>query len=325
MKRIAFDVMGNDNGVRAGVEAALDFVEKNLDFVVTLVGNKAQINKITVETERIKIIDVKKEVNAEDGARAARNGDNSMSVAINLVKEGKADAVMSSGDSGVYLSMATLTLRRMEGVKRPAFMPVFPTIVAGKKFVMMDVGANLVTTPEMIEQWAILGHKFSKNVLNISKPRVGVVNIGTEDGKGNEFQIEANKILKNRNDINYVGFVEPRELLNSVVDVAIVDGYGGNLILKTMEGTVLSLLKLIKKELTSKTKYKMGALLAKGAFKNIKETLDYRNVGAAWIMGLNGLAIKTHGGSDKKAYLGAFSQLAEALNNNALEKIKEAK
>lgn len=152
MKTIAFDVMGNDNGVRAAVEAALDFSNKSLDYTFILVGDKDEINKYTKETERIQILDVKKTVDKEEGARAARKGDSSMAVAINLVKEGKAQAVISSGESGAYLSMSTLTLRRIEGVKRPAFMPVFPTIVKGKRFVMMDCGANLETTGEMLSQ-----------------------------------------------------------------------------------------------------------------------------------------------------------------------------
>lgn len=324
MRTIAFDVMGNDNGVQAGALAAVEFTEKNLDYTFILVGDRAEINKYVKETERIQIIDVKTEVDSESGALAARHGDSSMAVAINLVKDGKADAVISSGDSGAYLSMATLILKRLEGVKRPAFMPVFPTIVKGKRFVMMDTGANLETTPEMLIQWAQLGNVFSKTVLSVKNPVIGLVNIGTEDSKGRELQQLAHKSLKEDKTINYTGFIEPRDLLNASVDVAIVDGYGGNLILKSMEGTVLSLLKLIKEELTSKTTYKMGALLAKGAFSNIKETLDYRNVGAAWVIGLNGLAIKTHGSSDKKAYLGSFKQVHEALEKNALEQFKKS-
>lgn len=152
MRTIAFDVMGNDNGVQAGALAAVEFTEKNLDYTFILVGDRAEINKYVKETERIQIIDVKTEVDSESGALAARHGDSSMAVAINLVKDGKADAVISSGDSGAYLSMATLILKRLEGVKRPAFMPVFPTIVKGKRFVMMDTGANLETTPEMLIQ-----------------------------------------------------------------------------------------------------------------------------------------------------------------------------
>jgi len=152
MKTIAFDIMGNDNGVRAAIEAALDFTDKNLDYVVALVGDKKQINSYTKETERIKIIHSPNVVDSKLGARAARGKESSMATAINLVKEGKADAVLSSGDSATYLTMATLNFKRIPGIKRPAFMPVFPTVVKDKKFVMMDVGANLEVSAEMMGQ-----------------------------------------------------------------------------------------------------------------------------------------------------------------------------
>lgn len=322
MKTIAFDVMGNDNGVRAGVEAALDFTDKNLDYIVALVGDREQISVYTKETERIKIVHSPNVVDSSKGARAARSGESSMATAINLVKEGKADAVLSSGDSAIYLSMATLIFRRLQDVKRPAFMPIFPTIVENKKFIMMDVGANLQVTSEMLVQWAHLGNAFYKAMFNVKKPRVGVVNIGTEEYKGHDYHIEANKELMG-SKLNYKGFVESRDLLQSKVDVAIVDGYAGNMILKSMEGAVLALLSSLKASLKSKTKYKIGALLAKGAFKKVGENLDYRNVGSAWIIGLNYLAIKSHGGADKKSYLGAFNQISNALENNVLEKIKK--
>ncbi|MCK5806837.1 MAG: phosphate acyltransferase PlsX [Mycoplasmataceae bacterium] len=323
MKKIVFDVMGNDNGVGPGVKAVISFVNKYPDFHFTLVGNKKEINVFTEETNNIKIINVEKQVDKTSSARSARDSKTSMSVAVNMVKTKDADAVISSGDSGMYLATTTLQLRRLPGIKRPAFMPVFPTIVDENKFVMMDVGANIETSSEMLVQWASLGSSFVQTVLKVKNPRVGIINIGTEENKGKSFHKEANEILKKRKDINYVGFVEPRELLNSVVDVAITDGYGGNLILKSMEGTVLALLKLLKEELMSKTKYKMGALLSKGAFKNVSKRLDYRNIGAAWIIGLNGIALKTHGSSDEKAYFGAFKGIAQAINTNAIEKFKE--
>lgn len=322
MKTIAFDLMGNDNGIRAGVEAALDFTDKNLDYIVALVGDRKQISIYTKETERIKIIHSPNVVDSTKGARAARSKESSMTTAIQLVKEKKADAVLSSGDSATYLAMATLNFKRMTNVKRPAFMPIFPTIVEGKKFIMMDVGANLEVSAEMLVQWAHLGNVFYQKMFNIKKPRVGIVNIGTEDYKGHDFQIKANKELKKSN-LLYKGFIESRDLLKSQVDVAIVDGYAGNMILKTMEGTVLSLLKSLKSALKSKTKYKIGALLARGGFKKAAENLDYRNVGSAWIIGLNYLAIKCHGGADKKSYLGAFNQISQALENDVLIKMKE--
>ena len=324
MKTIAFDIMGNDNGIKGGVEAAITFVEKNLDYTFILVGDKQQINKYTKETERIRIIDNKNEIDKSGGIRSARNSDSSMSVAINLVKTNQADAVISSGESGIYLSMATLQLKRIPGVVRPAFMPIFPTIIKNKRFAFLDAGANLETNAKMLVQWADFGKIFSSKVLKTKNPKVGIINIGTEDTKGHDFHKEAHEILKKNKDINYVGFVEPRELLNGVVDVAVVDGYAGNMVLKSMEGAVLSLLKLIRSEIKSKFIYKIGALFSRGAFRNVKEVLDYRNVGGGWVVGLQGLAIKAHGSSDKKAYLGALNQIKEALENQALQKIKEA-
>lgn len=324
MKTIAFDIMGNDNGVQPGVEAVVSFVKKNPGYKFILVGNKKEILKYTNSSEQIEIRHTTKVVDKKAKARAARDGDTSMAVAVDLVKQGKADAVISSGDSGIYLSIATLTLRRLDGIKRPAFMPIFPTIINDKRFVMLDTGANLEVDGEMLEQWAVAGSVFSNKVLKVKKPKVGIVNIGTEDNKGKDFHAEAHQLLKKNKKVNYIGFIEPRELLNGVVDVAVADGYGGNLILKTMEGTVLSLMKVIKKSLLSRVKYKLGALLAKGAFKQVGEQLDYRNVGAAWVIGLNGLAIKAHGGSDTKSFIGAFSQIKIALDNNAQQEFAKA-
>ena len=322
MKTIAFDLNGNDNGVRAGIEAVVDFIKDNLDYTFILVGNNNEISKYVKDTERIKIIDRPELATLSKGALAARKSNSSMATAIRLVKDGKAQAVISSGDSGSYLAMTTLIMKRIKGIKRPAFMPVFPTVIKNKHFVMMDVGANLETTSEMLVQWAHLGNSFVKSVMDIPKPRVGILNIGTEKTKGFLWQQEAAKTLEADKNINYVGFIESRHLLKDIVDVAVVDGYGGNMILKTMEGTSLALLSLIKGTLMSRTKYKMGALLSKGAFVEVKEQFDYRNVGAAWVMGLNGLAIKTHGSSDKQSYIGAFKQIRSAFNSGALDKIK---
>lgn len=278
---IAFDVMGNDNGVKPCVEAALSFLNANKGFEIILVGNEKEINKYTQEKPGLKIIHTSEVVNKTMGARAARGGNTSMALAVNLVKDKKADVVISSGDSAIYLTITTLSLKRMPGVSRPAFMPIFPTTTKGKNFVMMDVGANLDVTGEMLYEWSQMGNIFAKKVLNIKKPKVGLINIGTEENKGKSFHTEANELLKKDKNINYVGFVETRELLSGSVDVAVVDGYGGNLVLKTMEGTSLALLSLIKKTLLSKFTYKIGALLSKGGFKEVKNTLDYKNVGGA--------------------------------------------
>ncbi len=325
MKTIAFDTLGNDNGPLDGLLAVQDFIASNKDYKFILVGDKSKIMQVfPVEQANVEIVDCAKEIQGELGARAARGEQNSMSIAVDLVKDKKADAVISAGNSGAYLSLATLSLKRMTGIKRPAFMPIFPTIVKGKKFILMDAGANLEVDAQIITQWALLGNAFSKTVLGVENPKVGILNVGTEDEKGFAWAREANQSLKADKDLNYVGFIESRELLKAVVDVAIIDGYGGNLILKTMEGTALAMLSLIKQSLQSKLIYKIGALLAKNGFLVVKETLDYRNVGAAWVIGLNGLALKVHGSSDKKAYMGAFGQIKQALDKNALEQLKKA-
>ena len=323
MRKIAFDVVGNDNGIEEGIRAALDFTDKYLDFSFILVGPKKEIYKYTKETERIQIIDAKKLKPGIVGVRSARSGDSSMAVAINLVKDGKADAVISAGDSGAYLTMTTLILKRMEGVKRPAFMPVFPTIIDGKKFVMMDVGANLETSADMLVQWAKLGSAFAKTALKVSNPKVSLVNIGTEDKKGLETTKEANAILKDEKGINYKGFIESRELLNGVVDVAIIDGYAGNMVLKALEGAMTSVLTLLKTKLKSKTRYKLGALLSKGAYKEVKNQIDYKSMALAYILGLNGLAVKVHGGSDRESYYGAFVKMSEVIENDVLTSLKK--
>ncbi|WKX02725.1 phosphate acyltransferase PlsX [Candidatus Mycoplasma mahonii] len=323
MKRIAFDVMGNDNGVKNGVLAALDFSDKFLDYTFILVGSKVEINKYVKESERIKIIDMPEIANKDIGARAARLTNNSMSAAINLVKDGSADAVISAGNSAIYLSMATLSLKRMNGVKRPAFMAVFPTIIKDQRFVMTDVGANLTVTPEMLMQWATLGSSFSNAVLGIENPKVNIVNIGEEDSKGPSVSKEANLELKKSKIINYKGFIEPKNLLSGKTDVAIVDGYAGNMILKTMEGTMSSLFNIIRTNLKSKLRYKIGALISKGAFTQIKEDLNYKSVALAWVVGLKKFAIKIHGNSDRESYMGAFTELSKALDNDALAKLQK--
>lgn len=324
MKTIAFDVMGNDHGVRPAVEATIEFLKYNLDYYFILVGDNSEISKYIKDNERIKIVHVENKIDQDSKSIAMRHVETSMTMAIKLVKDKEADAVLSAGSSAAYLTQLILILKRIEHVKRPAFMPIFPTIKDNKKFLMLDVGANIITTDEMLVQWALMGTIFSRIVLKIEKPTVGLLNIGTEDNKGHDYHRLANQKLIADKRINYQGFFEPRDLLTGNIDVVVADGYGGNLVLKTMEGTVLSLLSLIKMNLNQKLSYKIGALFARKAFLNVKKQLDYRNVGAAWVLGVNGLAMKAHGSSDKQAYLGAFQQLSNALNNDFWNKFKES-
>ncbi len=326
MYRIAFDVNGNDNGVSAAVSASVQFLKDNDDYEIILVGDESSIN---VELKKIEgIPDSLRIVNNPNLPSDVKNihkslrENTSMNTAIDLVVDGKADAVISSGDSGTYLACATFKLKRLQGVSRSAFMPLMPTVV-GRKFLLLDVGANIECKSEYLVEWAKIANVYARTLLNIVNPRVSLINIGTEDYKGLEIVKEASQLLKDNKFINYIGYTEPRYLLDGATDVAVIDGYGGNLVLKSLEGAILSFKNLLKDKIMAKPIRKFGYLFLKGAFKDVVETLDYRNVGAAWLIGLNGLSIKCHGNSDTKAYLGALNQIKLVIKNNVLEAIKK--
>ncbi len=326
MYRIAFDVNGNDNGVSAAVSASVQFLKDNDDYEIILVGDESSIN---VELKKIEgIPDSLRIVNNPNLPSDVKNihkslrENTSMNTAIDLVVDGKADAVISSGDSGTYLACATFKLKRLQGVSRSAFMPLMPTVV-GRKFLLLDVGANIECKSEYLVEWAKIANVYARTLLNIVNPRVSLINIGTEDYKGLEIVKEASQLLKNNKFINYIGYTEPRYLLDGATDVAVIDGYGGNLVLKSLEGAILSFKNLLKDKIMAKPIRRFGYLFLKGAFKDVAETLDYRNVGAAWLIGLNGLSIKCHGNSDTKAYLGALNQIKLVIKNNVLEAIKK--
>ena len=322
MKTIAFDVMGNDLGVKPAVQAALEFCKTHLDYYFILVGNRNQIKKYTKETAKIKIIHTTEVIDKYDDILAARRKNSSMVLAINLVRDKKADVVISAGSSKHYISLATIILGRLPQIKRPAFLSIVPTEIPNRKFILLDVGANTKVTSDMLVEWAKLGSVFSEEILHIIKPRVALNNIGVEKDKGFDFQIDAHKALQKQRKINYVGFIEPRDILKGNVDVVVADGYSGNLVLKSLEGAFTSLFSILKKEFTKNFSRKMGAMLLKPAFKDIKKNLDYRNSGFAWVIGVNYFALKIHGSSDKKACFSALTQIYSALENDAFNKIK---
>ncbi|EIN15385.1 Fatty acid/phospholipid synthesis protein [Mycoplasmopsis agalactiae 14628] len=326
MYRIAFDVNGNDNGVAAAVKASCQFLKENDNYEIILVGDEALINNELKLVENVpnslKIINNPNVPSDVKNFHKSLRENTSMNDAIDLVAQGKADAVVSSGDSGTYLACATFKLKRLQGVSRSAFMPLMPTVV-GRKFLLLDVGANIECKAEYLVEWAKIANVYARTLLNIVNPRVSLINIGTEDYKGLEIVKEAAKELKENKFINYVGYSEPRYLLDGVADVAVIDGYGGNLVLKSLEGAILSFKNLLKDKIMAKPIRKFGYLFLKGAFQDVAETLDYRNVGAAWLIGLNGLSIKCHGNSDSKAYLGALNQIKLVIKNSVLEVIKK--
>ncbi|MGY5139331.1 phosphate acyltransferase PlsX [Mycoplasmopsis gallinarum] len=325
--KIAFDFNGNDLGTLECLYASIQFLKENPDYLIYAVGNEEEI---IAGLNQIKDNEVKKRLlivnnlavpSDKKNVRKSLHEKTSMSDCFDLLTNKEADAVLSAGDSGILLSMATLKAKRLDNVARPAFMPIVPTINQSK-FFLLDAGANLETKAEYLQDWAIIANAFAKVLLKIDNPRVALINIGTEDYKGTQVIQEAQALLKENQNINYVGFQEPRDLLAGSCDVALIDGYGGNLMLKSTEGAIKNFAKLLKRNLLASFITKIGALLSKKAFKTTAEVLDYRSVGAAWVIGVNALVAKAHGASDRKAFYNALKQIKLALENDILNKIK---
>ncbi|MCC3161004.1 MAG: phosphate acyltransferase PlsX [Mollicutes bacterium PWAP] len=307
MKTIALDLMGGDKGPNEFLSAISIFLKENENIKVIAIGDKNEI-EVSIKNDRFKFIHTDIQIDKNNSIRKELKKESSMKMAISLVKDKKADIVISSGDSGMYISLMTLILKRQEGVSRPAFAVMLPTFFENKKVLFMDVGANLEVRSNFLTEWASIGSNFYNKTFGTKKPKVAVLNIGTENSKGFDFHKEANDYLKNNfNDsFEYVGFIESREILKGEIDVVVTDGYAGNMVLKTVEGTSNILLQMIQNKLKNKFMWKVGGAITKGAYDSLSRDFDYRSVGAAWVIGVNGLGLKAHGNSDLKSYLSAL-------------------
>lgn len=322
--RIAIDAMGGDNAPKSTVEGAVLAAKKYSDIEIILVGQTDEINKYFSDDipENISVVDAKEVILTEDEPVRAvrRKKDSSLVVASKLVKEGNADAVITAGNTGAFMTAGLLIAGRIKGIERPALAPVLPT--TGENGVLvLDVGANMDPAPEHLAQYALMGKVYSEQVLGVANPRVGLLNVGTEDTKGNELMKKTFPLLKEL-PINFVGNVEARDISSGACDVLVCDGFTGNVVLKLTEGLASSIFKLLKVELTRNSMSKLGALILKPGLKNIKKEMDYSEVGGAPLLGVNGAFIKAHGSSDPKAIMNAVRQARTFLKNHVIEKIE---
>lgn len=240
----------------------------------------------------------------------------------NAVKEGEADACISAGNTGALMTAGLFVVGRIEGIERPALAPTLPTI-EGNGFLMLDVGANADAKPEQLLQYAIMGSIYANKVRGIEKPRVGLLNVGTEEKKGNELTKAAYQLLKG-SDLHFIGNVEARDLLDGIADVIVTDGFTGNVALKTIEGTALSVFKMLKSALTSNLQSKLAAAVLKPKLKVIKGKLDYSEYGGAGLFGLKAPVIKAHGSSDPNAVYNAIRQAREMVSNDVTGTIRHS-
>jgi phosphate acyltransferase len=319
--KLAIDAMGGDNAPKAVVEGAMKAISAFSDLEVTLIGNEEKIKSHLTDSTRISIIHTDEIIESTDEpVRAVRRKKNaSMVLMANEVKEGRADGCISAGNTGALMTAGLFIIGRIEGIERPALSPTLPTL-DGNGFLFLDVGANVDAKPEHLLQYAIMGSIYVEKVRGIKNPRIGLLNVGTEDKKGNDLTKQTFALLKNT-QLNFVGNVESRDLMDGVADVVVTDGFTGNIALKSIEGTALSVFSMLKTTLMSNLKSKIAAGILKPEFKVIKQQMDYSEYGGAALFGLKAPVIKAHGSSDANAIYNAIRQTHEMVTNNVAETI----
>ena len=325
--RIIVDAMGGDNAPEAIVKGAL-MARDELGIELVLVGKKEEIEACIADagTDKIEIADAREVVTMDDEPSTAcrRKKDSSMTVALKMLHDGKGDAVVSAGSTGALLTGATLFVKRIKGIRRAAMAPVLPSMENG--MILIDCGANAECTPEYLLQFAYMGSFYAKRIMGIENPRVGLLNIGTEECKGGELQHGAYKLFteaKTEGRLNFVGNVEASTMFFGGVDVVVADGFSGNIALKTTEGAAKFLFKEIKGVLTKNLKNKLAAAVIKNDVKGIAKKLDPNEVGGTALMGISAPVIKAHGSSNDKAIFAAIRQAKSFAESNMINDIVE--
>jgi glycerol-3-phosphate acyltransferase PlsX len=307
--KIALDAMGGDYAPAVTIEGAIDTVNDFQDIDIILVGEeslvKKELEKRRYPPERIVIKHASQTVSMDESPSVAvrKKRDSSIRRAVELVRDGEADACVSAGHSGVMMATALLLLRTSKSVDRPAIATIMPTIKL--PFVLIDAGANLHCKPKNLLQFALMGSTYAKTILGRLEPKVALISVGEEDTKGNELTKETFKLLKEA-DINFIGNIDGKDIFTGNADVIVCDGFTGNIVLKTSEGLAEILIKMLKREVANLTSGRIGYLFMKPALKNFKKKTDYDEYGGAPLLGINGTCIISHGRSTAKAIRNAI-------------------
>jgi glycerol-3-phosphate acyltransferase PlsX len=314
--------MGGDHAPDVIVEGAIEAAKEWSDTKIMLVGNRPQIEAlIPAMPSNVAIVHASEVIGPDDEPVKAvrRKNDSSMVVAGRMVKEKEADALISAGNTGALMTTALLVIGRMKGIERPALAPMIPTVEGGG-VLALDLGANMDASPEQLVQYAIMGSIYRSKVHDLLAPRVGLLNVGTEAMKGNGLTKAAYPLLEQA-PIHFVGNVEARDILQSVCDVIVCDGFAGNIMLKSMEGTASAIFSALKKEFTRNWLTKLAAAIVKPGLSGFKKKLDYSEHGAAPLLGIDGLVLKCHGSSNANAVKNAVRQARIALKNDLVRSI----
>lgn len=322
MIRIALDVMGGDEAPQAPVNGAIAAAQTWPDIHVTLVGNEQKINEVRRDLpSNISVLHTDVIIGAdEEPVRAVRRKkEASLVKTCSLVKDGDVDVAISAGNTGALMAAGLFTVGRLSGIARPGLAPVFPTIDE-RGVLVLDVGANMDAKAEQLAQYALMGSVYAEKVLGFSRPRVGLLNVGTEAAKGNELTKAAFPLLKQL-PIHFIGNVEARDVTLGVCDVLICDGFSGNILLKSVEGVAEVIFSTLKKEMTRNLPSKLAAAVLKPGLSRFKAKMDYTEYGGAPLLGLNGAIIKSHGSSNAQAIKNAVRQARKFVDEQVIEHI----
>lgn len=324
--KIVIDGFGGDNAPDEVLKgSALAVKELGIEVIVT--GDtavlKERMTALGVPDTGITLAAADGVITTEDSPKSIlkEKSGTSMGVAFNILARGEADAAISAGSTAAIVIGGTMIEKRIKGVKRTALVPLMPS-KGGKRYAVIDGGANLDCRPEMLQQFAIMGSCFVKATMGIENPRVGLLNIGTEDEKGRELEHET-KLLLEKSPINFVGYVEARDVPLGAVDVLVTDGFTGNVFLKACEGMGALMKDALKEIFFANLKTKIGALLVKSKLNSFMAQMDYKTIGGSPLLGTAKPVFKAHGASDAAAFLGAFRQAVRFVENNAIEHMTE--
>ncbi|MEA5003706.1 MAG: phosphate acyltransferase PlsX [Christensenella sp.] len=324
--KIIIDAMGGDNAPEAIVKGAAAGINEFSDVNIVLTGDKGRIEDIleglSYDKNRLEIVHTTQLIEMNDSPVKAmkEKPDSSMAVALKMVAEGKGEMAISAGNTGALVAGATLIVKRLPGIKRPALAPVLPTQTG--EVLLIDVGATTECTPKYLQQFGVRGRIYREKMFGLQAPKVGLINIGGEEEKGSELTKQAYQLLKDA-PVNFVGNAEGRDLLSGQYDVLVCDGFTGNIVLKFVEGCAKTILGMLKGYIKESTSAKLGAVFMKGAFGKLKKKMDYTEYGGSLLLGLRGGVVKSHGSSDEKAICNSIRNARKFISGNVVELIKD--
>lgn len=330
MVKLVLDCFGGDHSPEANVEGALEALKEHGELELVLTGDEKKLAALLegkkYDEARLSVVDAPEVIGCEETPTLAikRKKDSSLMRAVELVRgDETVHGLVTTGSTGALIAAATLRIGRIRGVKRPAFCPILPTMTGGIVGVC-DSGANVDVSPEMLRQFAVMGSIYLESAFGLERPRVRLLNIGAEETKGDELRKAAYPLLTEEARINFTGNAEARELLSGEFDLIVTDGFAGNVLIKSTEGACLEMLKKLKRDIFSRTVYKLGAALMKKMFDEEKRFMDYRNYGGSVLLGCKKIVVKGHGSSNAASVKKCIEQALRMQNGRMNERIAEA-